>query len=133
MAGSLGELQVGILDGPGPAIDILFWTHWETAVSGKILARSLLEPDCGNLAPFSWLWQLPCEGQYVPNPAQELLGALKGPRSTGKATPGGGPGTTGKEPGTTGKVPGFRVYTFVIATSVRVITSGKQLGGSGSA
>ena len=28
-----------------------------------------------------------------------------------------------RRPGTTSKVPGFRVYTFVIATSVRVITS----------
>ena len=133
MAGSFVALQFGVLDGPRPAIDILFWTHWETAVSGKILARSLLEPDCGNLAPFSWLWQLPCEGQYVPNPAQELLGALKGPRSTGKATPGGGPGCTGKGPGCTGKVLGFRVCTFVMATSVRVIYCGKQLGGNGSA
>ena len=69
----------------------------------------------------------------MPNPGQELFGALKGPRSTGKATPGGGPGCTGKGPGCTGKVPGFRVYTFVIATSVRVIKGGKQLGGSGSA
>ena len=55
------------------------------------------------------------------------------PGSSGKATPGGARDTPATGPGRAGKVLGFRVYTFVIATSVRVITSGKQLGGSGSA
>ena len=48
-----------------------------------------------------------------------------GPGTSGKATQG-GPGYPGKAPGggqdTPAKVPGFRVCTFVIATSVRVIT-----------
>ena len=58
----------------------------------------------------------------------------KGARNgTGKATPGGAKDVPATGPGRAGKVLGFRVYTFVIATSVRVITSGKQLGGSGSA
>ena len=47
-----------------------------------------------------------------------------GPGSTGKAARG-GPGSTGKNarggPEAPAKVAGFRVYTFVIATSVRVI------------
>jgi hypothetical protein len=34
----------------GLAIKLAFWDHWETAVLGQILARSLLEPDFGTLA-----------------------------------------------------------------------------------
>ena len=60
------------------------------------------------------------EGQEAP--AKPPTG---GPGSTGKAARG-GPGSTGKNarggPEAPAKVPGFRVCTFVIATSVRVIT-----------
>lgn len=40
------------------AYEIAFWHHWETAVLGQILARSLLEADCSNLVPFSLLLKL---------------------------------------------------------------------------
>ena len=54
-------------------------------------------------------------------------------RKQRESYPGGGKDVPATGPGRAGKVLGFRVYTFVIATSARVITSGKQLGGSGSA
>ena len=42
----------------GPAFpSVTERNHWETAFVGQILARSLLEPDLGNLAPSSWLLQ----------------------------------------------------------------------------
>ena len=41
--GSLLEANFGLLAAPRPAIDFLFWDHWETAIFGKILAGSLLE------------------------------------------------------------------------------------------
>ena len=75
---------------------------------------------------------------------QKASAQRRGPRSTGKATqeraeeapakpprgaqdtpakaPRGGPGHPGNGGRTPRQVPGFRVYTFVIATSVRVIT-----------
>ena len=36
-----------------PAIETPFWDHWETAVLGKILARSRLEPAFGALVAWS--------------------------------------------------------------------------------
>ena len=59
------------------------------------------------------------EGQEAP--AKPPRG---GPRKHRQSRPGGQdtPAKPPGGPGCTGKVPGFRVYTFVIATSVRVIT-----------
>ena len=37
------ELKFGILDGPGPAIEFLFWKQGEQAVLSQILAGSSLE------------------------------------------------------------------------------------------
>ena len=41
-----------------PAIGSAFWNPGETAVSGQIVARSLLETDLGNLAPFGRLLEV---------------------------------------------------------------------------
>jgi len=66
------------------AIKSAFWDHWETAVLGHILARSLLEPDFGTLVAWSpaikrafWdPWETAVFGQIL---ALGLFGAaLKG-------------------------------------------------------
>ena len=40
-------------------VEIFTWGHWETDVLGQILAKTLLEPDFGNLAPRSRRLKLP--------------------------------------------------------------------------
>ena len=53
------EANFGLLAAPRPAIEFLFWDHWETAVFAQILATSLLEANFCHLA--------------VPRPAIEFL------------------------------------------------------------
>ena len=43
------ELKFGISDGPGPAIEFLFWKQGEQAFLSQILAGSLLELKFGIL------------------------------------------------------------------------------------
>ena len=50
LAGSLLEATFCDLAAPRPAIEFLFWDHWETAVFGQILAWSLLEANFCHLA-----------------------------------------------------------------------------------
>ena len=47
------EPVFGTLVACKPAITSAFWDHWETAVLGQILAKSLLEPDFGTLVAWS--------------------------------------------------------------------------------
>ena len=49
MAGSLLELKFGILDGPGPAIEFLFWKQGEQAFLSQIVAGSYFGAQISNL------------------------------------------------------------------------------------
>ena len=81
------EPDFGTLAACRPTIKSAFWDHWEMAVLGQILARSLLEPDSGTLAAcrpafksaFWDHWELGRLGQILafgPNPGQELSGLM---------------------------------------------------------
>ena len=50
LAGSLLEATFCHLAAPRPAIEFLFWDHWETAVFGQILAWSPLKANFCHLA-----------------------------------------------------------------------------------
>ena len=69
--------RVGVTTGPNPgprafearlkqfgafqlAMRFYFYNHWEGALLAQILARSLLEPDVGNLGLAGWLLKFIC-------------------------------------------------------------------------
>ena len=67
----------------GPAIEFRFWDHWETALSGQILARSLLEANFCYLRAFGPASKIPaafclCKalGPAIEFHFWELLGAF---------------------------------------------------------
>jgi len=80
LAGSLLEANFCHLAAPRPAIEFLFWDHWETAILGQILAGSFLEPDFGSLAAPGPAIKLLSLGmsrnpRFGPNPGRKPFGA----------------------------------------------------------
>ena len=56
LQGSLLEANFCHFAAPRPAIEFLFWDHWETAVLGQILAGSLLEANFCHLVAARSKW-----------------------------------------------------------------------------